>query len=196
MPAARSGHARKEPVMRWTIPIMLAILLPGAARSAEAATITVTLDDVTETAPLAVWTEAGLNLWFCETTAADLTPGWCLVLPHVELDPYQGVYIFPARLNVDLGGVQGLLSVEVDVYETHFAGSTRAFLYRDGATVAQAQSWTTLTQTLVLPTGGEPVDRLAVSAHESAVWEIRLIGDELTPAARATLGAVKALFRR
>ncbi len=174
---------------------MISFLMLVAAGPSEALTITITLDDVTVDTPQTLWHEAGVALWFGDTTSEDLTPGWCLVMPHIELGAHQGVYIYPARLHVDLAGVIGLTDIEVDVYEAHDAGSTRAFLYHDETVVDSVQSWTSLTQTLHLQPGHDPVDRLAISGHESAVWEIRLIGDQLLPAACTTLSRVKRLFR-
>jgi hypothetical protein len=158
-------------------------------------TITLTLDDVAVDSCGPTWYEAGVELWFAETTPDDLTPGYCLVIGHIEQGANEGVYIFPARLVVDLSGLSGLETVEVDVYETHFAGSTRAFLYHEGTQVDYAQSTQELTHTLVLSTGGGAVDSFAVSAHESAVWEVRLSGSGLTPTTLRSFGSVKATYR-
>ena len=158
-------------------------------------TITLTLDNVTVGTCGPTWFEAGVGVWFGPTTPEDLTPGHCLVLPNVTQGSYEGVYIYPARLIVDLTGLDGLETVEVDVYETHFAGSTRAFLYNQGSLVDYAESTQELTHTLVLSTGGGDVDLFAVSAHESAVWEVRLSGAGLTPAEAVSFGSVKAMYR-
>ncbi len=98
-----------------------------------AETITITLDDVTVSACEEIWHEAGLPLWFTETTADDYTPGFCLFVADANNFGLEGIYLWPGRLALDLSGLQGLESVEVDIYETHFAGSTRARLYHDGS---------------------------------------------------------------
>jgi hypothetical protein len=158
-------------------------------------TITLTLDDVTVDTCGPTWNEAGVELWFEETTPEDMTPGYCVIVANITQGANEGVYILPARLVVDLTGLDGLETVEVDVYEAHFAGSTRAFLYYQGGQLDYAQSTQELNQTLVLSTGGGDVDRFAVSAHESAVWEVRLSGTGLTPTKAMSFGSVKATYR-
>ena len=181
-------------VPRGVTALLAAALIMGAG-FAGAATITIALDNVTETQCDTPWMEAGCSMWFTQTTAEDEYPGYCLVLPYIENGGNEGVYIYPARLVIDLSGVEGLDSVEVDVCEAHVPGSTRAFLYNEGAPVDGAQSYQDLTQTLFLSTQGAPVTQFAVSAHESAVWEVRLIGDTIAPTAPMTFSAVKAIYR-
>jgi hypothetical protein len=173
--------------------LLFAAVLFAAAASAE--TVTLTLDDVIVSGCGDTDEEAGCTLWFENTTNEDEYPGYCLFVSPAENFGKIGVYIWPARLVVDLSGLSGIESVEVDLYETHFAGSTRAFLYDGGGgLVASTQSYMEDEQTIVLdPT--VPVARLAVSAHESYIWEIRLIGDTITPNEGTSFGAIKATYR-
>lgn len=161
---------------------------------AAATTITVTLDDVTQSNCDTPWMESGCALWFTETTAEDLTSGFCLVLPDANNFGLEGVYLWPGRLVLDLSGVLGLQTVEVDIYETHFAGSTRARLYREGSQVYYAPSFQEDAQTLVLDNVGQNADQLVISAHEAYVWEIRLIGPSIVSDSATSFGLIKSRY--
>lgn len=180
------------PNRRSLILLVLAVVLGAGTSPAE--TITITLDDVVVGSCDEIWQEAGLPLWFTETTAEDYTPGFCLFVADANNFGLEGIYIWPGRLVVDLSGVQGLESVEVDIYETHFAGSTRARLYHEGSQIYYAPSYQEDQQTLTLLNGGD-ADLLAISAHEAYVWEIRLIGETLVPTATCSFDGVKAIYR-
>ncbi len=175
--------------------IIIAVLVAVCPVRAPAGTITLTLDNVYVTECYETDSEAGCLLWFEATTSEDEIAGYCLFVPHAEALGKIGVYIWPARLVVDLTTLQGIESAEIDIYETHFAGSTRAFFYEQGSLVASTQSYQEDEQTLVLDAGGGRVDRLAVSAHESYVWEIRLSGSALVPGDGVSFGAIKSLYR-
>lgn len=179
---------------RFVIAALL-LALPSLGLEAKAETLTLTLDDVTVGDCGVAWLEHGCSMQYETTTSEDRTAGYCLVISDANNFGKQGVYLYPARLALDLSGIRGLERVEVDVYETHFAGSTRAFLYRDGTGVASTQSIMEDDQTLVLELSGQDVDRFVVSAHESYVWEIRLIGASIVPTAAPSLSAIKALYR-
>jgi hypothetical protein len=56
-------------------------------------------------------------------------------------------------------------------------------------------SYTEDNQTLTVDAGGQVPTSLAVSAHESYVWEIRLIGAEVAPTSSVSFSAVKAMYR-
>lgn len=163
--------------------------------TASSATITLTLDDVTVDTCDTIWQEAGCPHWFTATTDADYTPGFCFVVADANNFGFEGVYLWPGRLVLDLSGVQGLETVEVDILETHFAGSTRARLYREGSQVYYAPSFQEDSQTLVLDNVGQNADQLAISAHEAYVWEIRLIGSSLVAEGDLSFGTIKALYR-
>ena len=170
---------------------LMTMLVPAAMT----ATITITLDNVTTSICETEWTEAQCHMWFSETTSEDLTFPYCLVNPSASIEGETGVYIWPARLVVDLSNMTGVQAIEVDVYETHFAGSTRAFLYSEGTPVNSHWSFQEDLQTLSLDAGGNNVDQFAISAHESYVLEIRIIGSELVPVQQYLFETVKALYR-
>jgi len=170
---------------------LLTMLVPAAMT----ATITITLDNVTTSVCNTIWNEAGCHLWFTETTPEDLTFPYCLVYPSASIVGETGVYIWPARLGVSLINMTGVQTIEIDVYETHFAGSTRAFLYSDGTPVDSHWSFQEDLQTLSLDVGENIVDQFAVSGHESYVLEIRIIGADLVPVQQQLFETVKALYR-
>lgn len=179
--------------IRASLVLLVFVVVLGAGTS-PAETITITLDDVVVASCEEVWQEAGLPLWFTETLAEDYTPGYCLFVADANNFGLEGVYIWPGRLVLDLSGVQGIESVEVDIHETHFAGSTRARLYHEGSQIYYAPSYQEDQQTLTLLNGGD-ADLFAISAHEAYVWEIRLIGQTLVPNGTYSFDAVKAIYR-
>lgn len=158
-----------------------------------AGTFTITLDNVTVSACEEVWYEAGLPLWFTATTDDDYTPGFCFFVADANNFDREGIYVYPGRLALDLRGIEGLESVEVDIYETHFAGSTRARLYRDGVEIDYAPSYQEDAQTLTLL--NQDADTFVISAQESYVWEIRLIGADILPNEVASFSTLKATYR-
>jgi hypothetical protein len=160
-----------------------------------AATITLTLDDVPEVECGALFAELECQLHFENTTGEDQTPGYCAFIEDANNFGLAGVYLWPSRLVLDLDNLEGIESVEVDVYETHFAGSTRVFLYGDDGAIDSTASYMEDGQTLTVSTNGEVPTSLAVSAHEAYVWEIRLIGETAAPVEQASFSAVKAIYR-
>ena len=171
--------------------VLTAICCFSAPAFAE--TITITLDDVSVGSCWETWFEGGCPLWFTETTDGDLTPGFCLYVADANNFGLEGVYIWPGSLALDLSGIEGLLSVEVDIFETHFAGSTRARMFNEGVQRYIISSYQEGHQTLDMP--GYNADFFVISAHEAYVWEIRLIGDNLVTNESASFGWVKSLYR-
>lgn len=179
--------------MRHLIILTLVGLL--TALPAAAATITLTLDAVPEVACDAAFTEGECSFHFTTTTDEDRTPGYCLFVEDANNFGQEGVYLMPSRLVLDLSNIEGIESVEVDVWETHFSGSTRAFLYGEDGLIDSMVSFTEDNQTLGVAADGQVPTSLAVSAHEAYVWEIRLIGAGVTSASAVSFSAVKALYR-
>ncbi len=139
------------------------------------------------------WLQENCSLSFVNTTAEDYTgAGYCIVT-WVDVSAGTGPYVMGGRLELDLAAIDGVTSVEIDIYEAHMAGSTRAFLYSGGIQIGNASSASTLGQTLVL-SAAPGASKLAVSAHEAGVWAIRLIGDTLVDGREPTWGFIKALY--
>jgi len=178
-----------------TRPWLLLLALTVLAAPAPAGVLTLTLDDVPEVACDAPFLESECIAHFTATTGEDLTPGFCLFIEDANNFGQQGVYLWPSRLVVDLSNVEGVESVEVDVWETHFGGSTRAFLYDTEGVLDSMFSTMEDLQTLTVDAGGAVPTTLAVSAHEAYVFEIRLIGADITPVTGVSFGAIKALYR-
>ena len=170
--------------------------------SAAAATITLDLETVPSTACDVEWVEAGIPLWFGSTTPEDFywslvpSPTCNVINASLSNGGRTGPYYGPARLIADLSGVGGIQTIEIDLYEAHDPGSTRAFVYdAGGSSLESAFSFADQNQTLTLTPGGAHVETLAISAQESAVWEIRLIGDGLVGTGLTTFGAIKSIYR-
>ena len=164
------------------------------AGPAPAAVLTLTLDDVPEVDCDLPFAESECTLFFSTTTGEDQTPGFCLFIEDANNFGHQGVYLWPARLVVMLDNLEGLESVEIDVWETHFAGSTRAFLYGEDGVIDSMSSTMEDGQTLTVAAGAETPVSLAVSAHEAYVWEIRLIGADITPVTGVWFVAIRAPY--
>jgi hypothetical protein len=175
--------------------ILLALIAAAIATPLAAAEIVLTLDDVTVGSCDVPFVEAECTMSFIATTGEDATPGFCLFIADANNFGKEGVYLYPSRLVLDLTNLEGLESVEVDVWETHVAGSTRAFLYDAEGAVDNMNSFMEDDQTLTLEAGGSVPTQLAVSAHEAYVWEIRLIGSDIAPVDGVTFSTVKALYR-
>jgi hypothetical protein len=107
------------------------------------------------------------------------------------------VWLYPCRLNVDLRGICGVMSAEIDITDYCSVGCTRAFFY-EGMTTVDTDSNTLVSapETLMLSAGSATVDRLAVSSCECALIEIRIEYDPSASAADAqSWGAIKSLYR-
>jgi hypothetical protein len=179
-------HFRIQPSNR----LFLAILLL-AAGPALSETMTITLDDVTTDTCEEVWYEIGIPLWFTETADNDQDPGICTFHPDANTTGLEGVQLGPARLVVDVSNVVGLDIVQMDI--TIISGTTTARMFNDGSVVYTHGLSTPGDHIFYLPCLGG--DTVKISAHNSFVWEIRLIGDDLVPNEAASFGAVKSIFR-
>lgn len=139
------------------------------------------------------WLQENCSLSFVNTTAEDYTgAGYCIVT-WVDVSAGTGPYVMGGRLELDLAAIDGVTSVEIDIYEAHMAGSTRAFLYTGATPSGSASSTTTLAQTITLSAPPE-ADRLAISAQEAGIWTIRLIGNTLVENQDSTWGRIKAMY--
>jgi hypothetical protein len=171
------------------------LLLAAAPASAAVSVLVLTLDDTTIPGGVMcgdTWVEAGVTLSFVPTTAEDCSEGNCFF----GLDP-TGVWLYPCRLNVDLSGICGVVSAEVDVTDYCGVACTRAFFY-EGATTVDSDSNTIVNapETLLLSAGTATVDRMAVSSCEGLCTEIRITYDASASGTEsATWGSVKVLYR-
>ena len=177
---------------RATLFLSCSLALTAAAH---AAVITLTLDAVPEVACDSPFLEAECTLHFTSTVTGDATPGYCLFIEDANNFGKEGVYLWPARLVVDLTNLEGVERVEVDIFETHFAGSTRAFLYGPDGQIDTMTSFMEDDQTLVVEAGSAVPTSFAVSAHEAYVWEIRLVGASIADAESLSFSVLKAIYR-
>jgi hypothetical protein len=154
--------------------------------------ITLTLDGVGMSTCNVTWDEGACHLMFTETAEGDYgyPPGYCIAQAVAE-----GVYIMPARLSVDVSMIEGIMSVEIDIQEASDLGRTRAFAYAQDQEVANQWSDAMGLQTFTLDVTGHAITSLAVSGWEAAVWEIRLIGDNLVANDWTSFSALKAIYR-
>jgi hypothetical protein len=115
------------------------------------------------------WSEDGVVLSFVNTTSDDCTTARC----SFGVDDPGRVWLYPARLRLDLGGLGcDTTRVEVDVEDNCGADCTRAFAYASSVERARVTN-SGGPGTLVL-TPGTPIDTVAVSSCEGQVLEIRL----------------------
>ena len=155
--------------MKKVILLLFAVSVFLVAGSAAADVITITLDGVDVSECGETWIESGVELSFVETTAEDCTEGSCYFGLGTD-----SVWLYPARLNLDLSGLAGTVTqVEVDIVDYCGVGCTAAFLYEGASTVDSAYNVGSA-ETLTLLSGGASVDRAAVSSCEGMVTEIRL----------------------
>jgi len=154
-----------------------------------AGTMWITLDDVPDVSCEEVWHELGIPMWFTTTEGEDNFPVGCVVDHDAEISGRQGVHLGPARLVIDLSGVQGADLVYMDVH--NIQGSVRARMM-DGTEQVYYHALSTSGDLLMfLPVLGG--DTVFLSVADGYVTEIRLEGDEL-PAEDMSLGAVKILY--
>jgi hypothetical protein len=141
------------------------------------------------------WTEGPCVLWFEAITAEDYQP---VQPPQLVCFPFMigpTLTLFPARLYVNLTGVQGIESIEVDIGEGAEIGATRVMAYLGDTYIQQATSTSVGYHTVTLPLDGLPFDTLVISGWETAVTGIRLIGTTLVDNQDVDFGTVKALYR-
>lgn len=134
-------------------------------------TTVVTLDGVDVSSCGETWLESGVELSFVETTDEDCGQGSC----YFGLSP-DGVLLYPARLDLDIGALAGIVTEAwVDIVDWCGTGCTRAFLYNGTSIVDSVGNQAAGEETMHLVNAGETaVDRIAVSSCEGAVLEIRL----------------------
>jgi len=133
--------------------------------------VIIDFDNVPVTSCDELWVESGVTLSFVNTTDEDCGAGSC---SWGFWD--NEVWLYPARLNLDLGGLSGTVtSAEIEIEDYCGENCTRTFLYNrdikideDGNTVSYEP------ETLVLSNEGESVDRMAVSSCEGKVTKITL----------------------
>ncbi|MBN2170073.1 MAG: hypothetical protein JW819_01990 [Candidatus Krumholzibacteriota bacterium] len=172
---------------------ILALAILCLALPASAVTRTLTLDFC----PVAgqcdtEWTEGNCALMAVTSVAGDCEPGNCY-FAEFDNGVLYGLFL-TCRLTIDLRNLEGIQSIEVDLQEGWATGCTRAFLYAGAAQIDADYSAGMGVDMLTLSAGGSLPTQLAVSGHECAVWEIRIIGEDLTPAAGESWTAVKSLY--
>jgi hypothetical protein len=141
------------------------------------------------------WTEGPCVLWFEAITAEDYQP---VQPPQLICFPFMSgstLILFPARLCIDLTGVQGIESIQVDIGEGAEMAATRVMIYLGDLYIHQATSTDMGYHTVTLPVDGLPYDTLIISGWETAVTGIRLIGTTLVDDQDIGFGSVKALYR-
>lgn len=141
------------------------------------------------------WYEGPCTLWFEAITAEDYQP---VQPPQLICWPVLSgptLILMPARLYVDLTGVDGIESIQVDLQEGVEAAATRVMQYLDDIYVDGVTSTSVGTQTATLTLMVGAYDTLVISAWESAIFEIRLTGTNLVGAEGLSLGTLKALYR-
>jgi hypothetical protein len=141
------------------------------------------------------WIEGPCVLWFEAVTAEDYQP---VYPPQLVCFPFLSgstLILFPARLFVNLTGVEGIESIQVDLQEGTEIGATRVMAYLGDTYVKEVNSFSMGSQTVTLPVTAGTYDTLVISGWETAINEIRLVGTTLVDTEGLTLGAVKALYR-
>lgn len=153
--------------------------------------MTITLDDVSVGTCEEIWYEIGLPLWFTGTPGYDILPTSCVFDADANDSGLQGVHLGPAHLVVDVGELEGLDHIHMDI--TIVSGSTYARMYREGERVYTHGLSEPGDQLFYLPCLGG--DTFVISSDNSFVWEIRLSGDNLVPNEAFSFGSVKSIFR-
>ena len=141
------------------------------------------------------WIEGPCVLWFEAITAEDYQP---VQPPQLVCFPFLSgstLILFPARLYVNLTGVEGIESIQVDLQEGAEWNVTRVMAYLGDTYVKEVNSSSMGSQTVILPVTTGTFDTLVISGWETAVLEIRLIGTNLVDVEGLSLGTVKALYR-
>jgi hypothetical protein len=174
----------------WSFLAILILANVTVSSPALAGTKTMTLDDVTVGACEEIWHEAGVPLWFAETTADDPTPGYCVFVADANDHGLEGVHLGPARLVFDVSDVEGLDHIYMDIYVE--SGHVSARMMREGNQVYYHGSPGMEHQTLYLPCLGG--DTVIITADASYVWEIRLSGENLTPTEPTSFGGLKVKY--
>lgn len=114
----------------------------------------------------------GVEISVIPTTQEDCTIDECIFVASPDY-----VWLFQARLNLDLSGLSGTVEqVEIDFVDWCGEDCTNFFLYNGPDTVDNASNGiiSFLPHTLILSADGAPVDRLAVSSCDGQIVEIRI----------------------
>ena len=173
--------------VRWISACLFAFVLLAAGPVAADEVVVITLDGVVDVGCGDVWTEAGFNVSFTETTAEDCDGGGSCSFGTEGGDE---VWLYPSRLVVDLGVSHPVTKIEVDVVDWCGAGCTKAFAYEPDLTVASAENTQSggNAETLIMtPTTGT-ASAVAVSSCEGQVSEIRITIGETDPGGCTTTG--------
>lgn len=141
------------------------------------------------------WTEGPCVLWFEAITAEDYQP---VQPPQLICFPFMSgttLILFPARLYVNLSGVEGIESIEVDIGEGAEAGATWVRVLLGDLYIHGGWSTELGYHTVTVQLDGLPFDTLVISGWETAVTGIRLVGTTLVDNQDIDFGSVKALYR-
>ena len=118
-----------------------------------------------------VWQEDGADLWLTDYASSPDC--------YFGADPESGeIWLYPAKLVIDLGISMVVHRVEIDIYDNCGQGCTEGFLLNLGADVVNqgnSISWGPSTLTLI-PTG-ELVDSIAIRSLEGSVQTVRIYTD-------------------
>jgi hypothetical protein len=139
--------------------------------------VTLTLDNVPETVQCnEVWTEQNVSLSFVSTTADDCAPDGCsFAASGPALGFAESVMVWPSRLTVDLSGLPGIQTVEVDIVDYCGFYCTQAFLMDTAGIVSIKGNSEAGAETLILDNPSQAAfTELAISGCESGINEIRI----------------------
>jgi len=175
--------------------IVILLVIGLLAGSAVADEVALNLSTMPGTECGVEWIEGPCVLWFEAVTADDYQP---VYPPQLVCFPFLNgstLILFPARLCINLTGLQGIESIEVDIHEGAELQATRVMAYLGDAYVDEVNSTSFDPQTVVLPVTEGTFDCLVISGWETAVTGIRLVGTTLVDTKDLSMGAVKALYR-
>ncbi|MDA9756266.1 hypothetical protein N9V29_04790 [Flavobacteriales bacterium] len=139
--------------------------------------VTLTLDNVPETVQCnEVWTEQDVSLSFVTTTTDDCAPGGCYFAANGPAVGFaESVMIWPSRLTVDLTGLPGIQTIEVDIVDYCGFYCTQAFLMDTDGIVSIKGNSEAGSETLILDNPSQAaLTELAISGCESGLNEIRI----------------------
>jgi len=149
--------------------------------------ITLTLDNVDEQiACEEVWHEQGIAMSFVPAAANECDPGGC----NFGISTGE-VWLFGVCLAVDLSGIQGIATIEIDITDgCPHPNCENAYLLNGAIIIDEDHD----NNPMIVTTGGLEVDLLRVNGCEDAITEIRIIGDTLVTSEVLTWGRLKSLY--
>ncbi len=160
-----------------TVAYLIAVALPATAEEI----IYLWMDDENVYNCYEPWIEEGISIQIVETTVEDCDGGG-----SCDWGWSEGViYLWAARVEFDLTSVSGLSQVEAEIWEPDL-GDARAFLYHGETLVAMDTNEDG--GNLILSTGGQAVDRLAISTCGGELYEVYLTVEDVSPAPAAAVG--------